>query len=71
MKKIVSGLMFCCLLICLLNQQVASVLGVSPFFLIGFIALLTLAFLWIAPMFERGEDGDWRYEKRLIRRPGI
>ncbi|MEL7466053.1 MAG: hypothetical protein AAFN79_18420 [Pseudomonadota bacterium] len=71
MRKVLSVIAFCILGACVFNQVIGASLGLSSFFVIGCLAALMLAFLWIAPLFERGsEDVDWRYEKRLIRRPG-
>ena len=71
MKRVLSVIAFCILGACVFNQVIGAAIGVSPFLLIGFLAALALAYLWVAPMFERGAETDWRYEKRLIRRPGI
>lgn len=71
MGRILSVIAVGILLLCVFHAQVGAALGVSPFVLIGCLACLAIGCVWAAPLLEAADKADWRYEKRLVRRPGV
>lgn len=59
------------LCLCIFNNIVAVVLGLSPFVLIGVVAALMGGGMLVGPLRSTLRDGGARYENRLVRRPGV
>ena len=71
MKKTLSIIAIAIVFLCVFYNPLSGVMGMSPLWLIGVLAAAAIGCVWIAPLFDGRRDAEWRYENRLIRRPGV
>lgn len=70
MKRIVLASAAAIILLCIFNQTLEAIVGVSAFFLIAAVAVVMALVTGLGPWLSAARDGGIRYENRLVRRPG-